>query len=312
MALRVAIVGPGRVGIAFARALVRDARVRERVELLGVLGRDPERTAERVASIETGAHPNGSEVRVIAWGQALRAHVVVFAVGDGELESAIRSAVAAGGRPCSLWLHTSGRHGLEVFEAAGLAEGAGIRTGALHPLLPFSGSVETHTMHGAPATILGGARSMRLLARLCDLLGLQAIPCDQAVGQRHDRALYHAACAMAANGATALFALAADLMHKAGGLAPGDGARIVSSLMAAAVDASVRHGAGKALSGPVRRGDDATVNAHLEALDGAAKEAMPAYVALMTAALELAREQGLGPGDCDRIASALSLRRSPS
>ncbi|MGK0261498.1 MAG: hypothetical protein ACI8UD_000132, partial [Planctomycetota bacterium] len=38
----------------------------------------------------------------------------------------------------------------------------------------------------------------------------------------------------------------------------------------------------------------------------------PAYVALMNGALSLARDQGLAPADCERIASALSLLRPPS
>tara|TARA_R110002096_G_scaffold23842_4_gene75613 strand:+ start:1461 stop:2420 length:960 start_codon:yes stop_codon:yes gene_type:complete len=319
MALRIAIVGPGRVGIAFARRFVRAG-----VDVLGMVGRDRARTQSRIDAL--GEH--GGKLKVLNWTDVHSAHVVVFAVSDDELPGAIAAAAAAGGRPCSLWLHTSGRYGLEVFASAQAqfataqdpsAKPSGVRLGALHPLLPFSGPVETHSMRGALALVLGEPRSMRLLHRLCTLLELQPVVCvsgtgskPSAPGSHHHRLLYHAACALAANGTTALFGVAGELLQRAGGIAPADCDRIVASLMQAAVRASQEHGAGPALSGPVRRGDADTVTAHLAALNAEAKSAVPAYVALMNGALSLARDQGLAPADCDRIASALSLLRPSS
>lgn len=305
MALRIAIVGPGRVGIAFARRFVGAG-----VDVLGLLGRDRCRTQTRLDSLGEV----GRKLKVLTWTEVHTAHVVVFAVGDEELPAAIAAAAASGSRPCSLWLHTSGRHGLEVFAKASppAAHLGGVRIGALHPLLPFSGSVETHAMHGALALLLGEPRSMRLLHRLCSQLQLQPIVCSDGPGSAHNRPLYHAACALAANGATALFGLAGELLQRAGGITAFDGDRIVASLMQAAVAASAEHGAGPALSGPVRRGDAETVAAHLEALHAEAKASVPAYVALMNGALSLARDQGLAPADCQRIASALSLLRPSS
>ena len=333
MALRIAIVGPGRVGIAFARRFVRAG-----VDVLGMVGRDRARTQSRIDAL--GEH--GGKLKVLNWTDVHSAHVVVFAVSDDELPGAIAAAAAAGGRPCSLWLHTSGRYGLEVFASAQAqfatpqdpsaaeqdasaatqdpsAKPSGVRLGALHPLLPFSGPVETHSMRGALALVLGEPRSMRLLHRLCTLLELQPVVCvsgtgskPSAPGSHHHRLLYHAACALAANGTTALFGVAGELLQRAGGIAPADCDRIVASLMQAAVRASQEHGAGPALSGPVRRGDADTVTAHLAALNAEAKSAVPAYVALMNGALSLARDQGLAPADCDRIASALWLLRPSS
>ncbi|MFT4513269.1 MAG: putative short-subunit dehydrogenase-like oxidoreductase (DUF2520 family) [Planctomycetota bacterium] len=320
MALRIAIVGPGRVGIAFARRFVRAG-----VHVLGFVGRDRARTESCIEGLDVDlskfgqlkpdqAKPDQAKLRVLTWPDVHTAHVVIFAVGDEQLSSAIEAAVAVGGRPCSLWLHTSGRHGLDVFAKA---QSLGVRIGALHPLLPFSGSVETQSMQGALALLLGEPRSLRLLHRLCAQLELQPIVCA-AIGaaeggvSNHNRPLYHAACALAANGATSLFGLASDLLQRAGGIASEDCDRIVASLMHAAAAASEQHGAGKALSGPVRRGDAQTVAAHLIALNAEAKTAVPAYVALMNGALLLARDQGLAPVDCERIASALSLLRPSS
>ena len=308
MALRIAIVGPGRVGTAFASRFVRAGAT-----FRGFVGRDPEQVAQRVAAAGAG--------EALSWADLRGVHVVVFAVGDGDLAATIAQAAAVGGRRCSLWLHTSGRHSLDVFQGVGQL---GVRTGSLHPVLPFSGSVEGVDMRGAPAVIAGEPRSMRLLKRLAAMLELQAIEwrgvgeagCQGAGGEdsssARDRTLYHAACALAANGATALFGKATELMRGAHGLDPKDGEAIVAVLMHAAVRSAVEHGAGEALSGPVRRGDSETVAQHLAVLADRNPEATPAYVALMQLALSLARDQGLAAADCERVAQALALLRPSS
>lgn len=305
MALRIAIVGPGRVGIAFARQFVHAGG-----HVMGLIGRDQGRTKSRL----DGLQPELRTVNAFGWTDAQpgdpsvahvnKAHVVVFAVGDEQLESAVRSAVSFGVRRCSLWLHTSGRHSLDVFAPA-LA--FGVRTGSLHPLLPFSGSMKPHAMNGAPALLVGESRSMRLLYRLCAMLELRPVSCSG-----HHRVLYHAACALAANGATALFDTAVGLMRQAGGLSREDCSLIVASLMRAATSASEEVGPGPALSGPVRRGDVDTVKAHLSQLRQSSPAAMPTYVALMQQALVLARDQGLSSAECEQLAKALLVQRASS
>lgn len=297
MALRIAIVGPGRVGMALAHSFAHAG-----ANVLGYVGRDLHRTSERVAALGHG--------RVLDWADLKIAHVVVFAVGDGDLRAAVRTAAAAGGRRCSLWLHTSGRHELDVFEPA---EPLGVRTGSLHPLMPFSANVllpELSHEHlaGALAMLLGPPRSMRLLRRLCSLLGMQPV----AVAGHQNRALYHAACAMAANGATSLFGQARNLLQHAGGITNEHADSIVSTLMRAAIQHSAGSGAGPALSGPVRRGDEATIVAHLDQLQQHGAESVPSYVALMQHALVLAREQGLDAAACERVAGVLAAAQPSS
>jgi len=287
VALRVAIVGPGRVGRAFGRRLAR-----QRATLLGFVGRQQASAAAAVAGCGAG--------RALSLADLAAAHCVVFAVGDGELRdcvAAAAAATAAAGRP-GLWLHTSGRFGLEVF--AGLAR-PGLRFGALHPVAPFpdEGTGE-RAMAGAPAVLLGGPDGLPLLRRLARLLGL--VPIAAGPG---DRLLYHAACALAANGLTALRALVDELLAAAGGLAPADAANVAAALLQGALRGSAELGPAAALSGPVRRGDAGTVAAHLGALAAAAPHAVPAYRALMRAALDLAVGRGLGAAAAAAVARAL-------
>ena len=282
--MRIAIVGPGRVGTACAARFQAAS-----ADVLGFVGRDPARTEAETRRLGL---PGPLQFADLA-----RAHVVVFAGGDDQLQRAVGEAASVGGRRCSLWLHTSGRHDLEVLEPA---TRLGARIGSLHPLAPFSASLPDARIEGAPALLEAGPRSASLLRRLCGMLGLEPILCGS-----QNRALYHAACALAANGATALFGMARDVMVAAGGLEAQDAQRIVAALMAAAVDGSGRYGAGPALSGPVRRGDAATVAAHLAELAAHAPAALPGYRALMERALALAASEGLSERACASVAAAL-------
>lgn len=285
MSLRIVIVGPGRVGSALAQQFVRAG-----ASVLGLVGRDPARTAAAVQWSGAGA--------VLDWPDLQRAHVVVFAVGDPDLPAAIDRAVASGAsRRCALWLHTSGRHGREVFAAA---RGHGVRTAALHPVAPFADAAAgVRALVGAPALCEGDARSERLLRRLCQLLGMLPV-----FASGLDRSCYHAACALAANGTTALRAVVDRAFAGAGGL-PVPGRELLASvLMQAALRACDERGPAAALSGPVRRGDADTVVRHLTALAAQAPAALPSYRVLMRQALELAAAQGLG---ADRVRALAQL-----
>mgnify|MGYP000969788414 CR=1 FL=1 len=274
MALRVVIFGPGRVGTAFGQRLLRSG-----VDVVGFVGRDVERTLRSIRWIA----PAG--VRAAQPSHHAEAHVVLFAVGDNELRDAVLGALrAAPPRPCSLWVHTSGRHGLEVFDGV-----PDVRRGTLHPVAPFAdGPRGLEAMTGAPAVITGDENAMVLLGGLCRRLGLVPV-----VGAEGDRTLYHAACALAANGATGLFAAALDAFAASGVVDAARARALTAALMHAAVDGSAVHGPAAALSGPVRRGDVATVRAHLDRLRAMAPAGVPAYVAMSRIALELARTAGL-------------------
>jgi predicted short-subunit dehydrogenase-like oxidoreductase (DUF2520 family) len=293
MTLRIAIVGPGRVGRALGRQFVRAGAA-----LLGFVGRAT--TAGHAAARAGAAFAGGG--RALTYEELARAHVVVFAVGDPELQEAIGRAAAAGARRCALWLHTSGRHDLAVFDAVA---DAGIRRGALHPLLPFADAdAAAAALPGALALATAGPRAERLLQRVASLLGLRPI----AAGAQ-DRVLYHAACALAANGAASLFGAAERLLAAAGGLGEADRRAIVRQLAATSVAACGTRGPAAALSGPVRRGDAATIQEHLVAIAREAPGEQDLYRAAMAGALVLAREAGLAAAAARQLASLLGLDR---
>lgn len=286
MPVRVAIVGPGRVGTAVGLAAVAAG-----ADLLGFVGRRDTTARAAVQACGRG--------RVLGMADLAAAHVVVFATGDGELSGAIAAALAAGAaRSCALWLHTSGRFGLEVLEAAAAA---GVRIGALHPVAPFADAAAGRlAMRGAPGVALVGPRSEVLLRAVADWCGLQWVP--MAGG---DRTLYHAACALAANGLTALRALVDATFAAAGGLPPGAALVLADRLMRSALASCAERGPAAALSGPVRRGDVDTLQRHQAALVAAVPAALPAYRALMRAAADLAEQAGLSAAAAAAVRAAL-------
>ena len=108
-----------------------------------------------------------------------------------------------------------------------------------------------------------------------------------------DRSLYHASLAHAANHLVVLVDQAREALSRLGIADPG---AYLRPLLEAALDESLRHG-GKALTGPVGRGDAGTVAAHLEALEdldgtgapGEHGDTSATYRALASAALRRAR-----------------------
>lgn len=274
------------MGSALGRQWVRGG-----IQLMGFVGRDRARTEAAVRFCGAG--------RVLSVEDLAEAHVVVLAVGDPDLQAAVAACTMAPPRPCSLWLHTSGLHDLDVLDPL---VPHGVRRGILHPAVPIPDALTgLRNLEHGPAVLTGDENAMQLLRRLAESLAMTAIPC--ATGRR---ALYHAACALAANGATALFGAVERLLGAHGGIDPADQRLLGAALMERAVASCRRDGPATALSGPVARGDHATVQAHLGALSEVADAPRAAYLALMREALMLARQRGLDAASVARIEASLA------
>ena len=90
------------------------------------------------------------------------------------------------------------------------------------------------------------------------------------------RAAYHAAASIASNFLVALQESASGLLESAG---IEDGRELLAPLVLASAANWAEHG-GDALTGPIARGDFATVERHLAALAETAPELIPMYEAL--------------------------------
>jgi len=109
-----------------------------------------------------------------------------------------------------------------------------------------------------------------------------------------NKALYHAACALASNALVALEWTAAGVLRKVG-LTEEAAAATLLPLVQGTLQNVKSLGLEKALTGPVLRGDVATVRRHLEALQGdpATREV---YTVLGRQIIGLAAKRGLPAG----------------
>ena len=194
------------------------------------------------------------------------ADVVLLCVPDAEI-----AAAAAAVAPGPLVGHCSG--------ATTLAPLAPHEAFSVHPLLSVAGPDAPFA--GARCAIAGStARALATARELADRLGMGAVEIDDA-----DRPAYHAAASIASNFLVTLEGAAERLLASAGA-----GRDLLVPLVRATVENWATLGSLRALTGPVARGDDATVALQRTALSERAPDLVPLFDALAEATRSLARE----------------------
>jgi predicted short-subunit dehydrogenase-like oxidoreductase (DUF2520 family) len=118
------------------------------------------------------------------------------------------------------------------------------------------------------------------------------------------RPLYHAAAVMASNYVAALLDSAEHLMELAGVPRP-DARRALAPLVRTSIDNAFDSSALEALTGPIARGDSATVAGHLEAMRHAEASTIELYKSAGLHALDMARRRGLGDSEAQNVLRAL-------
>jgi predicted short-subunit dehydrogenase-like oxidoreductase (DUF2520 family) len=179
-------------------------------------------------------------------------------------------------------VHCSGLGSLTLLEPL---RQRGVTTLSVHPLQTFPGGApDAGAFVGVPFAVTADNDDGRVFgtAAVHDLGGLPFDLADDA------KPLYHLAAAMASNLLVALESEAAGLMAAATGRGPDDAAALLAPLVTTTAANLGAHGAGRALSGPVARGDIGTVRAHLALLEGRSARFAQAYRALSLEALSLA------------------------
>ncbi|TMG43122.1 MAG: DUF2520 domain-containing protein [Chloroflexi bacterium] len=142
-----------------------------------------------------------------------------------------------------------------------LAEQAGLRTGVFHPLQTFRRGPQA--AQNVAGTYFGIDAEPQFRDQLTQLaLGIGGHPFDLS---GIDRALYHAAAVFAANYPTTLLAEAIALASQAG-LEAETARQGMTTLLAGAVKNLSELTPAEAITGPASRGDQGTIQRHLDAL----------------------------------------------
>lgn len=280
MTLEVAVIGTGRLAAALANALASGQRG---FRLMGVHGRRPE-AARALAGRVPGA-------RALEAADIGTADVVFLAVHDAaiaEVAASLKGSVTTK-RPGRLWLHGAGALGTEPLRPL-----AGELRAVLHPLASLP---EEGTLHGQILVASGEREARERTLALGTALQGRPVWIEQL-----DRAAYHAAATLLANGTTALAAAGTALLDRASAGALGREA--ASALIDSALRPLAAASPEDTLTGPVRRGDAAVVRAHRAALQDD-PDLLRLYDALMVQALTLARRSGLTAERVQAIEDAL-------
>jgi predicted short-subunit dehydrogenase-like oxidoreductase (DUF2520 family) len=256
------------------RELERDRHTQEKLPALTIIG------SGRVGHAIAGAAARAGLAASVAARDDLdqacgRAEAVLLCVPDTAIAEACGSVVAAA-RRLRFVGHTSGATGLD---ALGAATGQGAAAFSIHPLQTIpDGDCD---LSGVPAAVSGSDEGALTFAdNLAHALGLRpfAVP-------EESRAAYHAAASIASNFLVALEESAVEVMDRAGI----ENARELLAPLVLSTAANWAERGPDALTGPIARGDEATVAGHVAALAAANPELLDAYLALAERTRALAR-----------------------
>lgn len=244
--MRIVLVGPGRAGMALALAITRAGH-----EIVAVVGRTAESAARGAALVD--ARPL-TPVEVLP-----ESDLALIATRDAAIGAVAAALVPVAGAVGSV-AHVSGL--TPVARLRPLAD-AGHRIGSFHPLQtlpsPEAGAARL------PGAWIAVTAEEPLRSQLFDLAG--SIGAFPFVLEDAAKPLYHAAAAAAANFPLVALTMAADLFSGSG--VPWEAAR---PLVEAVIANTFELGPRASLTGPVARGDTATVRKQLEAVGAAAPE----------------------------------------
>lgn len=256
--LRIGVVGTGRVGAVLGAALRRAGH--------------PVVAASAVSDVSrlrAEALLPGVPITEVP-GVIEAADLVLVAVPDDALAGLVAGLAQTGHvRPGQFWVHPAGRYGTEVLDPV-------TRIGALplaiHPIMSFTGtSVDLARLADCPFGVSAPDPLRPVAEALVVEMGGDPIWVPQ-----EQRVLYHAALAYGSNYLITLVAQAVELLTLAGIEHP---QRLIGPLLSASLDNALRLG-DQALTGPVARGDAASVAAHLRAIAGVSPDAAAGYRAL--------------------------------
>lgn len=218
--MKISIIGAGNVGSNFAKKF----------------------KAENVGEIRNYSPSLGN----IAEFNPEDSDVVIIAITDDAISDFISRLEVTS--PHTLWLHTSGSVGLDVFDS-----GRFPRRGVIYPLQTMLKG-KTPDWQNLPLFVEGDDPEIERLARM---LSPKVAPLDSLSRRRA-----HAAAVLCCNMAMYLWSLSERVMADAG-----LDFRMLRPLMELTLERALSGSPDKALTGPARRGDVGTIRKHLSALD---------------------------------------------
>ena len=288
----VAIVGCGTVGTAIGK-LLGDAGYR----ISGVATSNLE-TARRAAGV------TGSEgFSDCPWEVTRGADVVFITTPDDLIESTCMSiSEHRGFEKNAVAIHCSGALSSDILSSA---RDCGAVVATLHPLQSLASVDQAVTLvAGSFCTIEGDKGALPIVRQLVEDLGgiLLEIAAEK-------KTLYHAAAVAASNYLVTLIHLALEL-NEAAGLPSDTSFNALLPLIRGTLSNIGAKGIPGGLTGPIARGDMATVSAHLKAVEKDVPELLPLYRCLGLYTVDLAKAKGtLSKDAADKLVALLEPQK---
>ncbi len=264
--MTVSIVGPGNLGTALALTLPSAGYV---VTFIAA-------RAKSIASRQTTGLARRVKGRLVTLGkEPLDSDLVWITVPDDAIAATARRLAGTQDWQGKIVFHSSGA--LTSDDLAPLRE-RGAKVASVHPGMTFVRGPAPQ-MLGVAFAVEGDAAATRMAKRIVEDLG----GTTHAINKRN-KVLYHVFGSFASPMVIALMA-SLECVAKAAGIKPDDIKTMMVPLLSQTLRNYLQHDAASAFSGPLARGDVATVRRHLEQLK-VVPEARAVYVALARAAVK--------------------------
>jgi len=291
MTEKIGIVGAGRLGSSFARALCEAGcsvvAVSDKIESRA-------RACAAMCGVETAATSPENLPDDLT--------LLILAVADDDIPNVVEElAYTLSITPQTIVVHTSGALTADVL--APLKPKTRLLA-SMHPVQTFSGSSDDwQRLFGIYYGIEGYNRAVPRLRAVVTKLKSKVF-----LVPKKKKALYHLGCVFSSNILVAVHEAAIQIMEHTG-ITETEAVQILEPLVQASFENVQKSGTVKALTGPVSRGDLGTVKHHIRELEKYLPDLLPMYLTSSLKLLQIARRQNkVDPEKLNRIESLLKRK----
>ena len=263
-------IGAGPVGTTFGVRLSEQA-----YSVIGVADISPPAT-ERFAKLVPGCRVFGKNQELVD-----AADMVFITTADDFI---VKVSSELKWRKGQIAVHCSGASTVQSLEAA---RRQGALVGSIHPCQTFAGIDQA--IANLPGSTFAIEAEEPVKTALTEMA--RALKGDIVYLTSEDKVLYHAAAAIACNYFTTIVKLATDLWRNFGKTSA-DGIKAYMPLLRGTLTNIETVGFPKCLTGPIARGDVATIHRHLAALKKFAPDLLPLYKELGRFTIPIGQDKG--------------------
>lgn len=269
----IAIAGCGKVGTTFGNYLSDKGYTIKGISCRTLLSAQ---AAARVLKTENFS--------VTPWKITGDADIVFIATPDGKIQETCEEIATHNGfKKGSVVFHCSGSLPSTILASA---EQCGAITASLHPLQSFASvKLAENPFKGIIMAGEGAQLAMEIAREIADELESVFIEI-----RTDAKTLYHASAVVASNYLVALIGFSFDLINEAG-ISEKDAMRVLKPLIKGTLDNIEKVGVVNALTGPIVRGDAATVSDHLEKITDRQPGLVDLYKTLGRYAVDLTKKR---------------------